>query len=251
MKRTALILAALPLTVLAADTSISAPVRGRTLTLTRLQSGGKVSDIAVLFLPGDGGWRGAAVSMGRTIASWGYDVYGFDTKKYLETFSEGGAKLSSQEVGWDVRLVADQISVASHRRVVLVGWSQGASMAVAAVSGMKSTAPIQGVITLGLPPSGVLGWDWKATLAIIARREPDQPTFAVKPLLTRASPVPVWMIHGSDDEYTSPDVARTLFQAASEPKRLEEIDGANHRFEGRQNDLYRSLQKGLAWIASN
>ncbi len=239
----------------AADTNQQVEVRGRTLTLTRLESpkplSSAASTTAVIFLPGDGGWRGAAVSMGRTIAGWGYDVYGFDTKKYLETFSDSGLKLSPKDLASDVRLVASQVSGASHRRVVLVGWSQGASMSIAAVSGLKSPSQISGVVTLGLPETGVLGWDWKATLAIIARREPDQPTFAVKPLLPGASPMPVWMIHGTEDEYTTPEIARSLFQSTQEPKRLEEIQGANHRFDGHQDELYRSLKKGLSWIASN
>lgn len=236
---------------LAAETTMTVQVRGRTLSLAQLVPRTKTSEVAVIFLPGDGGWRGAAVSMGRTISSWGYDVFGFDTKKYLETFSEDGRKLASQELAADVRLVANQVAGPSHRRVVLVGWSQGASMSVAAVSGIKSRSPIHGVVTLGLPESGVLGWDWKATLAIIARREPDQPTFRVKPLLPGASPVPVWMIHGTDDEYTTSEVARSLYQVTSEPKRLEEITGANHRFDAHQEELYRSLKKGLAWVAAN
>ncbi|HBY62062.1 MAG TPA: hypothetical protein DEH78_19760 [Solibacterales bacterium] len=245
------LLAALAVPSPAADTRIPAGVRGRPLTLTRIESSYPSAATAVIFLPGDGGWRGAAVTMARNIASWGYDVYGFDTKKYLETFTGDGPALSAQDLASDIRLVASQVAGAPRRRVVLVGWSQGASMSVAAVSGVKAASPIAGVVTLGLPETGVLGWDWKATLAIIARREPDQPTFAVKPLLPAASPTPLWMIHGSEDEYTTPEVARSLFEATREPKILEEIQGANHRFDGRQDELYRSLKKGLAWIASN
>lgn len=245
------ILLVLTAPLFAAETTLAVQVRGRTLSLAQLASGARQSDVAVIFLPGDGGWRGAAVSMGRTISSWGYDVFGFDTKKYLETFSGDGRKLSPQEIAGDVRLVATRIAGPSRRPVVLVGWSQGASMSVAAVAGVKSRSPIQGVVTLGLPESGVLGWDWKATLAIVARREPDLPTFQVKPLLPLASPVPVWMIHGTEDEYTTSEAARSLFQAASEPKRLEEIPGANHRFDAHQDELHRSLKKGLAWVAAD
>lgn len=234
----------------APDSTVAAPIRGKTLNLARLSSTATDSSVAVVFLPGDGGWRGAAITMGRTIASWGYDVYGFDTKKYLEVFSDNGAKLSPEVLAADVRSIANQVSGPSRRRVVLVGWSQGATMSIAAVSGVKSRAPIAGVVTLGLPENGVLGWDWKATLAIIARREPNQPTFAVKPLLPGAAPMPVWMIHGTEDEYTTTEVGRTLFQAAQEPKKLEEIQGANHRFDGHQDELFQSLKKGISWVVS-
>ncbi len=58
------------------------------------------------------------------------------------------------------------------------------------------------------------------------------------------------MIHGSEDEYTTMKTERMLFQAASEPKRLEEIAGGNHHFDRHQDELYASMKKGLAWISS-
>jgi len=77
---------------MAADgATVPAPIRGNEFALARLPSSANVSSVAVIFLPGDGGWRGTAVAMGRTIASWGYDVYGFDTKKYLAAFTISGA----------------------------------------------------------------------------------------------------------------------------------------------------------------
>jgi hypothetical protein len=123
-------------------------------------------------------------------------------------------------------------------------------MAIAAVAGSQSRNVIRGVLTLGLPATAALGWDWKATLATIARREPDQPSFRVKPLLGTVAPGRIWMIYGVHDEYTDPETERDLFQAASEPKRLLQIPGANHRFDGHQDELYRSLQEGLQWIAA-
>ena len=176
-------------------------------------------------------------------------MYGFDTKRYLEAFSQDGARLSGDQLSGDMRFLVERVGALSGKPVDLVGWSQGAAMAVAAASGSKPRQPVQGVVTLGLPESAVLGWDWKATLAVLARREPDQPAFSVKPLLAGVAPVSIWMIHGTEDEYTSPAVARKLFQVAREPKRLEEIQGANHAFDGHREDLYRTLKAGLAWIA--
>ena len=249
MKSWLFLLASLPVALWGGD-PVSVTLRGKTQTLARLQPANLDSPACVIFLPGDGGWRGAAVSMARTIASWGYEVFGFDTKKYLEGFSQDGANLSREQMTADMRFVADRVGSLTKKRVILVGWSQGAGMAVAAASGAQARGPVYGVVTLGLPQSAVLGWDWKATLAVIARREPDQPSFAVKPLLPRVAPAPLWMIHGAQDEYTTPEVARSLFDVASEPKRIEEIPGANHRFDGHQDELYISLKKGLAWIGS-
>ena len=121
-------------------------------------------------------------------------------------------------------------------------------MAVAAVSGTLDRGPVRGVMTLGLPQTAVLGWDWRATLCSIARREPDQPKFAIKPLLQTGTRAPLWMIHGTKDEYTTPETARGLFQAAAQPKKLEEIPGANHRFDGHLEELYRSMKEGMEWL---
>lgn len=248
MKLPTLILAALPITLPAAELSVAAQIRGRSVPICRLPSAGNSSGMPVIFLPGDGGWRGTAVTMARTIAAWGYDVIGFDTKRYLEMFSNDGEKLSPRELALDIRTLARLVSGPAKRPVVLVGWSQGATMAVAAASGLRQRTPIQGVVTLGLPQSGVLGWDWKATLAVAAHRPPMQPTFAVAPLMPDSTPVPLWLIHGSEDEYTALEEARSLFRAAGEPKHMEEIRGANHRFEGHQSELYWSLRRGLEWI---
>ncbi len=235
---------------LLADDSVALSLRGRPQLIVRLQPATRTPRGTVVFLPGDGGWRGAAVSMARTILTWDYDVYGFDTKRYLESFSQNGSALTQNQLAGDLRTVAERLRGGSSKPMIFVGWSQGAGMAVAAAALASGPAgsPISGVITVGLPESAVLGWDWKATLAIIARREPDQPTFAVKPLLSNIAPTPVWMIHGSEDEYTSPEAEQVLFQSVREPKRLEEIAGANHRFDRHQDQFYRSLKAGLEWI---
>ncbi len=52
----------------------------------------------ILFAPGDGGWRGLAITMAETMAGWGYDVYGLDTKRYLESFTSGSATLAETDV---------------------------------------------------------------------------------------------------------------------------------------------------------
>jgi pimeloyl-ACP methyl ester carboxylesterase len=187
--------------------------------------------------------------MAKTIASWGYEVYGFDTKQYLEAFTGNGRGLNQDQMAGDVRHIAEVVRSVSQKRVILVGWSQGAGMAVVANSGTPTGSPIRGVLTLGLPDSAVLGWDWRATLASLARRALDQPSFAIKPLL-RSGSTPIWMIHGLADEYTTPETGRALFQAATEPKQLQEIAGANHRFTGHQDELFRSMKQGLDWIVT-
>jgi pimeloyl-ACP methyl ester carboxylesterase len=201
---------------------------------------------AVIFLPGDGGWRGLAITIAQTISSWGYDVYGFDTKRYLESFSEGGSSLTADQMQGDLRRLVDWVRARGAQHVTLLGWSQGAGMAILAA---RDPAPgLGGVITVGLPESAVLGWNWRDTIAVLARREPDEPHFAVQPLIS-ALGAPLWMIHGGDDEYTSSTAARRLFDHARGPKRWVEIPGANHRADGKRPELFRALKEGLNWLS--
>ena len=222
---------------------------GQPLTLAHYSSSLPEPKATVLFLPGDGGWRGLAVDLAKTIASWGFDVYGFDTKVYLEKHSRGGLQLSLSQMAGDIRKTAEAVGAKPDRKVLLMGWSQGAGMAVAAVSGERP-ARIAGVLMLGLPETAVLGWDWKATLAVLAHQEPNQPTFPIKPLLGGSAGVPVWMIYGSDDEYTNPAKAQGLYRSANSPKQFRLIDGANHRFDGHLAELYTSIKEGLSWICT-
>ena len=56
------------------------------------------------------------------------------------------------------------------------------------------------------------------------------------------------MVHGSEDDYTTLAQARDMYAAISGPKHLAEIPGANHRFDGHRDELYRSLKESLTWI---
>jgi uncharacterized protein len=229
------------------ESAIPIKIRERQQAINLITAPSATHDRAILFLPGDGGWRGLAITVASTISSWGYDVYALDTKSYLETF--GGVKrdLTENQMQKDLRDIARWIRSRGATKVIIVGWSQGAGMGILAAQA-QATPLIDGVITLGLPQSAFLAWNWSDNIAVLARREPDEPHFPIQPLLPAMAPTPVLMIHGARDEYTSPQAARQLYALTSEPKRLIEIDGGNHRFDGKRSELYKALQEGLAWL---
>jgi pimeloyl-ACP methyl ester carboxylesterase len=111
----------------------------------------------------------------------------------------------------------------------------------------NGTPNLNGIVTLGLPKTAVLGWNWKDMFAAAARLQPDEPFFAIEPLLQK-TPVPVWMIYGTADEYTNAATTDRLFAAANEPKQIVKVAGANHRFDARTTELNQALQNGLAWV---
>ena len=58
--------------------------------------GGVKNAQKVLFLPGDGGWEGLALDIAEEMSKVGYDVYGFDTKRYLESFTTDAGTLKEE-----------------------------------------------------------------------------------------------------------------------------------------------------------
>lgn len=205
--------------------------------------GGSAERPCVLFAPGDGGWRGFAITVAEQVAGWGYDVYGLDTKHYLESFS-GKAALKETDVMTDMRILAE--AVCGKRRVVLLGWSEGAGLMTLAAAAASKEA-FAGLITMGLGDRNVLAWRFADNLAHLTRKQPNEPVFSALSYLPRIAPLPMVMLQSAKDEYVGRDEANRLFNAASQPKRLVVIDARNHRFEGAHPEFFRQLRQALEW----
>jgi dienelactone hydrolase len=201
----------------------------------------------VLFLPGDGGWRGFAIDLAKDMAAAGYHVYGWDIKTYLVGFT-GQTGLREPNIADDTHQIARWIEQRSSDRVVLAGWSQGAAMAVVAAAFQQHRSAYAGVIALGLPDSGVLGWRWRDDLTYLTKRDPDEPTFLTVPYLRQLSPLPIVLIYSGDDEYVSPDAMKALIAAAGEPKRCIHIQAKGHRYEGARAELLKQMGEAVQWM---
>jgi hypothetical protein len=60
----------------------------------------------------------------------------------------------------------------------------------------------------------------------------------------------MWLINGMLVVFNTPAVASLLFGVGQEPKRIIEIEGGNHRFDGRRDQLFQALREGLEWVRS-
>src|SRR5206468_4390592 len=100
----------------------------------------------VLFVPGDGGWRGFAIDLAQVMAQAGYDVYGLDTKRYLESFT-GKRALQETDVMNDFREIAMWIAQGQDARVSLVGWSEGAGLCLLGAASPEGKSLFSGLIT--------------------------------------------------------------------------------------------------------
>jgi dienelactone hydrolase len=226
-------------------------LRGRNQDLYIYAATGRLTPSApkVLFLPGDGGWRGFAITIAQTIASWGYDVCGLDTKQYLENFT-GKTTLTDKDVAADILQVAHSFSGGTSR-VIVVGWSEGAGLCLLAAAAPQGKQQLSGLVTLGLPESAVLGWRWSDYLTYVTKQPPNEPTFKTSAFLPRVAPLPIVMIHSTQDEYVPAKAAKELFSAASEPKQFWLIEARNHRFDGNTQFFFQRLREALQWIAQS
>jgi dienelactone hydrolase len=204
---------------------------------------------SVLFVPGDGGWRGFAIDIAHVISQAGYDVYGLDTRRYLESFN-GNGRMALRETGVmnDFREIAVWIAQGQAPRISLVGWSEGAGLCLLGAASTEGKRMFTGLITLGLPEKNFLGWRMVDYLSWITKKTPNEPVFHSIDYINRVTPLRLWMLQSTRDEYVSLEKSRALFTAALEPKRFSAIEASNHRFDGNQSELYRLIEEGLRWL---
>lgn len=201
----------------------------------------------VIFVPGDGGWRGLAIKIAEEISSFGYDVYGLDTKHYLESFT-GKTTLNESEIMADFKKIADWIETNRTGRITLVGWSEGAGLCLLAAAPAENKKAFNGLITIGLNESTEMGWRWTDDFTYLSKATPHEPTFPSVNYMARVSPLPLLMIQSTGDEYVSVEAAKKMFAIAQQPKQFVLIDANNHRFDNNQKLFFDKLQDALRWI---
>ena len=202
----------------------------------------------ILFVPGDGGWRGWAVTIGETMASWGYDVYGLDTKTYLDGFT-GTTPLTESDVMHDFRQMAEWMTNRSGEKVTLVGWSEGAGLCVLGAAGDGNRKMFTGLVTFGLGDENVLGWHWSNNLTSLVKK-PKEPTFRASDYMPKIAPLPVLMIQSSHDQYSVARRGQPAVRTGARAEALRRGSGPNHRFDGDQDEFFRRLREGLPWAIS-
>jgi hypothetical protein len=205
----------------------------------------------LLFLPGDGGWRGFAIDIANTASSCGYDVIGWDTKSYLASFTPGKPTLTEAQVMADFRTMAGVLTQSKPEKIVVGGWSEGAGLALLGAVAPENRAAFRGLLAIGLPERGFLGWRLSDNITYLTKRDPNEPHFDSMPLLPRVSPLPLAMIHSSGDEYVKPDLARKMFDRAAQPKRFFLVEARNHHYNGNQGDFFRAMREALEWIRTS
>jgi alpha-beta hydrolase superfamily lysophospholipase len=226
-------------------------LRGKALTLTIYTPAGPPKGTIVMG-SGDVGWVGLAASLAEELSADGYVVAGFNTRHYLASFTQGAQHVSAQDVPADFRELIDLLRRRQllHRPVVLSGVSEGAALAVLAASDSKNHALVDGVITMGLPPTAELAWRWTDAASWITKSDANEPSFSPRDVIATVAPLPLVMIQSTKDEYVTEADYQRFLSSARDPKKLVLIDASNHRFTDRRDALRTAYRAALAWIAA-
>ena len=209
----------------------------------------------ILFAPGDGGWRGFAITMAAQLAAQGNDVYALDTKHYLSSFTHGKSVLTPAAVMSDFHELAARIQSQSSEsqpaeKIILVGWSTGAGLTVLAAAHEDKTA-YEGLIAVSLGKTNILGWRCRDNLTYLTNQLPNEPTYQTENYLPQVTPLPIFVIQSSNDQFIPNEEAEALFIQTRHPKRFTLIHAHDHSFNGKRAEFFTALQQGLHWIAQH
>jgi len=229
---------------------VDVSVRGKTLTLT-IYTPPSQSRGTIVMGSGDVGWVGLAVSMAEELSARGYTVVGINVRQYLSAFTSGSNHLQPADIPGDYRFLINTLKQAHDlaNPIIVSGVSEGAALAVLASSDPINHAWINGVITMGLPPTAELAWRWTDVGSWITKHDADEPSFAAIDVIATVSPVPLYMIQSTKDEYVRETEWERLLATARQPKKQILIEASNHRFTDKRPELSAAYAAGLGWIA--
>lgn len=231
--------------------SVPISIRGKTLTLELYRPpNGTVPKGTVLMGSGDVGWVGLGVDLAEFLSAHGHAVVGINVRQYLSSFTSGSDHVTTGQVPRDYAAIVQWLRD-RHMLwdpVIVAGVSEGAALAVLAGADQSNHAWVKGVVTMGLPPSAELAWRWTDMASWVTKRDSNEPSFEPRLFIGRVSPVALWMIQSTKDEYVKEADYRLFEREAGPPNRLVLIDASNHRFTDRLPQLRQQVLAGLAWV---
>jgi hypothetical protein len=214
-------------------------IRGRLQDIYLYPAVGSGEHPKLLFVPGDTGCRGFGAEIAEDLAKAAYDTYCLDTLRYLRSMT-GHTVLSTADIASDFRQIARWIVPNGRTRLLLLD--------LAAAADESNHDIFSGVIAIGTPETNILAWRWWDAGAWFTKRVPSEPTFSSAQFIPKVSPLPLFLIASTSNEYVTPEATRELFSAAREPKRLVIIDAQDHKYGGNTERFFTVLQQALDWI---
>lgn len=202
----------------------------------------------VLFLHGNGENISSHLATVYWLPAAGYNVYLFDYRGYGQSQGEPDLDGSMR----DIEAMLDYvIAQQPAQKIIVLGHSLGASMGIYAISQSPHKADLAAMISIAafsdyqavtrdVLSRSWLSWlfQWPLSLAMDNRYSP-------KKYVAQLAPLPVLIMHSAADEIIESYHGDVLFNAASEPKYFQALQGDhNHMFNDKAN-----RQLLLQWLA--
>ena len=211
----------------------------------------------VLFITGDGGWRGKDLDAFNHLIGWGYPVVGVSAPEYLRHLRQG--QIPPQVLADDITTI---IAAGDHELhlppsipVLMVGVSRGADLVVVAAAQRSLRVPVRGVLAVGLTKEEEYVRRRRRRAAApgvtAANETADASSSMARPYVAlRRIAAPVCLIQSTNDEYVRAADARQMFGPDTEARQFHAIESRNHSFSDARGRLYDTMQASLKWIAT-
>ena len=209
----------------------------------------------VMYVTGDGGWRGKDLETFHHLRRWGQPVAGFSAPDYLDRLRGGADSLSPHALAADfvtiINVAVERLRLSPPGRVVLVGVSRGADLVVVAAGERRLEPLVEGVVAVALTDEEEY-----------VRRRP-RPHFGPRPgaplhepRLEMVKPYeyldrigsPLSLIQSTNDEYVPAATAGRWFGPDTTLRRFHPIESRNHSFSDARDALYRMMHASIEWV---
>lgn len=177
---------------------------------------------AILYLHGNGSNLGDLVNRARRFHQWGYSILLIDYRGYGRSsgpFPNEARVYEDAETAW--QYLSQQVAA---DRIVIYGRSIGGAIAIHLAAQHPDAA-------------GLILESSFTSMAAVVEQSPVGLVFPADRLVTqrfdslskiRSLPTPLLLLHGTADAIVPPEMSQALHDAASGPKALVWIDGADH-----------------------
>ena len=201
--------------------------------------------ILLVYATGDAGWWGKDRDVYKKLNEWGYAVVGFSAREYVHHL--GKDAVLPREVASDydaiIRRAASSLGLPASTRVVLIGKSRGAGLAVAAAGAPTLRPLLAGVLAVGL--TGEEEYVHRRQRRSPARQLVMLQTYSYLPQL---GDIPVAVIQSTHDSYVPAQEARRRFGPDTPSRELVAIEATDHNFGGAIARLYGEMERSLQWL---
>jgi hypothetical protein len=208
----------------------------------------------IIFASGDGGLRGNSNAVYKHMAEQGHYVAAFSSREALKPVKSSGKFITVTEGVDDISALMREgkrlLGLPESTPTVVSGVSRGATMVVFAAAAPPLQRYICGAVAIALTRET----DY-LTPPDAAKRSPlikldEKGRILLYPALDMIGSIPIVVIQSTNDSYIGSAESRRLMGPDTPTRRLYEIEARNHSFGGGQDQLLRSVDEALNWIAA-